>query len=261
MKRRTSNPVVLGQWLSVWGLVWTLGAQAQQPSPEAPPGSSHAASIVSPAGGGSVSARTGPRLSPWAKEILKLTQAGVSQGVVEAFIDNAGFFALGADQIIYLADLGVPDGLIQRMLQHDCDLMLGVSPPSIVSDPPYEPIRFTMPEPPQATAGLAGVSALQTNQAARTESKAEPSPAAMAPAPGAASFAVTDIPTSTKPAMSPEAGASAGAAETPPRTARKTDARYPVREPQPVELLPPILFLNASEPQPNLLVIVGFPKS
>lgn len=36
---------------------------------------------------------------------------------------------------------------------------------------------------------------------------------------------------------------------------------YPVREPYPVELLPPIIFINTPEIHPNTLIVYGFPKS
>lgn len=188
---------------------------------------------------------------------MKLTQAGVAQGVVEAFIDNAGVFALGAEQIIYLTDLGVPQNIIQRMLQHDRDLVSGATPPTIVSEPPYEPLVFTLPEnqtgsPRPATATSATVSPA-TPAAIATERAKEDV---------ASRPAATTAPRVENAALESQTPAFRRGIATPPDAPpRRSEPLYPVREPQPVELLPPILFLNAYEPQPNMLVIVGFPKS
>ena len=68
------------------------------------------------------------RLSPWASEVVKLAQAGIEENVLQAFIDNSGTFNLGANQIIYLQDLGVPSQTITAMLQHDAELVSGTRP-------------------------------------------------------------------------------------------------------------------------------------
>lgn len=257
MKRPTLNSGARWSWLSAWALVATLQAQAQPQRVESPPSVPVLAQAVAPAATRSSPAPTRPRLSPWAKEIVKLTQAGVAQGVVEAFIDNAGVFALGAEQIIYLTDLGVPQNIIQRMLQHDRDLVSGAMPPTIVSEPPYEPLVFTLPEnqtgsPRPATATSATVS--PPTPAAIASERAKEGVASR-PALTAAPSVGTAAPESPPPAPR------RGAATPPDALPRRSEPLYPVREPQPVELLPPILFLNAYEPQPNMLVIVGFPKS
>jgi hypothetical protein len=198
-------------------------------------------------------------LSPWAREILKLTQAGVSRNVVEAFIDNAGFFALGADQIIYLTDLGVGEDIIQRMLQHDRDLISGATPPTIVSEPPYEPLVFTMPKAEKNSFGP-GVATPAAMGRAVTPAGGTPTPPAAVTTAPATTLPETRVP---KTVVEPEPAAPTGAVTTPRSTPapQKRESRYPVREPQPVELLPPILFINAYEPEPNTLVIVGFPRS
>jgi hypothetical protein len=257
MKRPTLISRALRACLSIFALAWAAQSPAQPSAVETPlrqfQSASKPASESSPAS-------VQPRLSPWAKEILKLTQAGVGRNVVDAFIDNAGVFALGADQIIYLTDLGVPQETIQRMLQHDRDLVSGASPPTIVSEPPYEPLVFVTPEgnapspPPRETAAAASVERPATPDTTPNTAALETAapPGKTTPA---SRVAATDVANETvAPSRIEAPGPSAPAA-------RKTQTVYPVREAKPVELLPPILFINAHEPQPNLLVIVGFPRS
>ncbi len=56
-------------------------------------------------------------------EVVKLTQAGVDEAVLLTFITNTtGVFNLGADEIVYLNDLGVPGDTITLMMQHDQSL-------------------------------------------------------------------------------------------------------------------------------------------
>ena len=53
-------------------------------------------------------------------EVVKLAQSGVDESVMLAFVKNsAGTFNLGSDEIIYLNDLGVPDGVVTAMIQRD----------------------------------------------------------------------------------------------------------------------------------------------
>jgi hypothetical protein len=59
-------------------------------------------------------------LSDPLKEILKLVNAGVEEAVMLAFVTNStSLFDLGADQIIYLNDIGVPASVVTAMIQHD----------------------------------------------------------------------------------------------------------------------------------------------
>jgi hypothetical protein len=46
------------------------------------------------------------RLSPWTSEIVKLAESGIEVSIILSFIENSGTFNLGADQIVYLNDLG-----------------------------------------------------------------------------------------------------------------------------------------------------------
>ncbi len=59
-------------------------------------------------------------LSPGLAEVVKLAQAGVSEEVMLAYVDKySGSFGIGADQILYLNDLGVSSTVITSMLKHD----------------------------------------------------------------------------------------------------------------------------------------------
>ena len=53
-------------------------------------------------------------------EVAKLAQAGVSEDVLLAFVQKySGRFEVGAEQILYLNDLGVSSAVITAMLKHD----------------------------------------------------------------------------------------------------------------------------------------------
>src|SRR5678816_4950142 len=66
-----------------------------------------------------------PRLTPWATQMVKLAQSGIEENVMLAFIDSAGIFGLGADQIIYLKEAGVSSEVLTAMLQHDREVLSG----------------------------------------------------------------------------------------------------------------------------------------
>ena len=63
------------------------------------------------------------QLSPVLSEAVKLVQSGVGQSVLFNFITNTtGYFSLGADEIVYLNDLGVEGEVITAMMEHDKEL-------------------------------------------------------------------------------------------------------------------------------------------
>jgi len=60
------------------------------------------------------------QLSPVSSEAVKLVQSGVEHSVLLNFITNTtGYFMLGADEIVYLNDLGVEGNVITSMMEHD----------------------------------------------------------------------------------------------------------------------------------------------
>src|ERR1051326_1481413 len=58
----------------------------------------------------------GAYVSSWMEEIIKLTLARVDEGIVLSYVDSAGTFNLGAEQIIYLRDLGVANEIIAAII-------------------------------------------------------------------------------------------------------------------------------------------------
>ena len=60
------------------------------------------------------------RLSGPAMEIVKLADSGVEEAVLMSYVTNSiSTFDLGADEIIYLTDIGVPGEVVSAMIQHD----------------------------------------------------------------------------------------------------------------------------------------------
>ena len=60
------------------------------------------------------------RLSPHLVEVVKLAQAGVSEEVLLTYIINStNVFNVGADEIVFLNDLGVSAAVITTLIQHD----------------------------------------------------------------------------------------------------------------------------------------------
>ncbi len=60
--------------------------------------------------------------SPYA-EVVRLTQAGVDQSIITAYVQNSSsLFNLDSDKIIYLSNLGAPNTLVTAMMQHDQQL-------------------------------------------------------------------------------------------------------------------------------------------
>ena len=54
------------------------------------------------------------------KEVIKLAQAGVGEEVLLTFVENAmSGFHLGADEIIFLTDIGVSGTVINSMMERD----------------------------------------------------------------------------------------------------------------------------------------------
>ena len=68
-------------------------------------------------------------LTPGLGEVVKLAQAGVGEEVILAYIEKfPGAFNVGADQILYLNDLGVPSTVITSMLKHDGSQAVAAAP-------------------------------------------------------------------------------------------------------------------------------------
>ena len=73
-------------------------------------------------------------------QVVKLTQSGVSESVIMAYVTNSiSTFNLNPDQIIYLKDIGVPDELATAMMQRDQVLQAQMK----TSQPPPQPAPIT----------------------------------------------------------------------------------------------------------------------
>lgn len=90
-------------------------------------------------------------------EIVRMTESGVDEGVLLSFVTNSpSIFGLGADEIIYLNDIGVPSSVVTAMLQHDQGLKAGTGPTFDFQPAPQPPEMANTPAPaevaPQSTA-------------------------------------------------------------------------------------------------------------
>lgn len=67
-----------------------------------------------------VAAPDAARLSPGAAEVVRLAQAGVDDTVVLGYVENSQApFALTADDIVYLRDVGISSTVLTAMLNRD----------------------------------------------------------------------------------------------------------------------------------------------
>lgn len=91
-------------------------------------------------------------------EVIRLANSGVEQSVLLAYVTNsASTFNLGAEEIIYLNDIGVPSAVVTSMIQHDQSLKtsLAIAANTPVQTPPVpqEPPPVMANEPPPAAEG------------------------------------------------------------------------------------------------------------
>ncbi len=105
---------------------------------------------VSMAATGQTSAAAVPaQISPATAEVVKLAEAGSSDDVILAYVQNTqGPFGLSADGIIYLKDLGVSSAVVTAMLNHDTTWknqnpntvpVVTAPPPVVQPAPPVDP--------------------------------------------------------------------------------------------------------------------------
>jgi hypothetical protein len=87
-------------------------------------------------------------------QVIRLSQAGVDDSIIQAFIANSsGAFNLNSDKIIYLKDIGVPKDIVTAMMQRDQQLfqqLAASSQPVPQPAPPDTPTTETEPAPPPA---------------------------------------------------------------------------------------------------------------
>jgi hypothetical protein len=84
-------------------------------------------------------ATSAPYLSPATSQVLQLTQAKVSDTTIMAYVQNSTtMYGLNADQIIYLKQQGVSDGVLNAMLNQSSRVSASIAaqtPPSNYGQP------------------------------------------------------------------------------------------------------------------------------
>ena len=150
-----------------------------------------------------------------------------------AFIDSAGTFNLGADQIIELRDLGVSKEVITAIIEHDSELVSGMRPmPSIVSA--SEPsLGISLRNVPSSSYAVTDFSPPMKESSGSIVQE-------LAPAESFENFAQPVV-DEQKPVV------------------RNREGTSPVRGPYPVKLTDPIIVFKASVRPPNLVIIAPFP--
>src|SRR4051812_46548775 len=79
-------------------------------------------------------------------ELIKLANSGVEEGVMMAYVTNStGTFNLGAEEIIYLKDVGVPDPVVTAMILRDQALRTQPSLAQAAPTPWVSPLPETQP--------------------------------------------------------------------------------------------------------------------
>ena len=192
-------------------------------------------------------ATTVPLKSPFSGslgEIAKLVQTGNDESVLLAFIETVpDKFALKADQIVALRNLGVSSKVLVAMLQHDSSIASGIKPAGSE--------RAPVSSSPIASQSVA------SNQSLAPAQQSAPA----LPASGDASIEETkqlpdaDLSEMTLQIAPEELEASNPEEEWPPGLAE----RYPVRKPYPVRLLDTIVVYPIEGVSPNVQVIGMLP--
>lgn len=201
------------------------------------------------------------RLSPWTSEVVKLAESGIGTDVILTFIENSGTFNLGADQIVYLNDLGLSGDIINAMLRHDRELISGTKPLTITSEPEWQ-FSFDSvsaggdrvsdkPPPEPSTAPVRRAEAVDSESRAVKEASPDDN------------LLVATTTSATLETVLPDEPAKWSRStftwrEQPADTKKSS---YPIREPYPVEITAPIVFINGDGRIANTLVVLGFPRS
>ncbi len=87
-------------------------------------------------------ATAGPYLSPATSQVLQLTQAKVSDTTIMAYVQNSTtMYGLNADQIIYLKQQGVSDGVLNAMLNQSSRVAADIAAQA--------PSNYGQPTPPE----------------------------------------------------------------------------------------------------------------
>jgi hypothetical protein len=219
-------------------LAWMPDSVAQN-SPDGPPISAPATAVVTPAS--PTTDLLTIQLSHGATEIVKLAQARIQESTVLTFIGNAGPFNLDPDQIIHMKELGVSAPILAAMLRRDLELGSAKRPLAAAGEPASQSAAVS---PASSTPAASELTQIEkpSPEAARTITDPQ--------------LAAQQLPVTQQ----PESASQSSFIESRPAPNKKRSL-YPVREPYPVEITAPIVFVQAAEITPNTLVIVGFPPT
>jgi hypothetical protein len=103
-------------------------------------------SAVAPSSSGAETQPAKVQLSAGAMEIQRLTQAGLSEGVILAYVTNSPHrYSLTPDQIIDLKHAGVAPRIISAMITHD-QALPAEPPPYLVAAAPPRSLAVPIPE-------------------------------------------------------------------------------------------------------------------
>jgi len=167
---------------------------------------------------------TSAPLSPWSSQVLTLSQAGIDESVMLAYVETAGTFNLTAEQIIALTHGGVPGVVITSMIEHDAEIISGQRAVIASTAPGPSPLQFLPAGPPISTATFANVPNLPAGENAGE----------------------------IEPEFSPyEWG--------PPEEIQYAQERSPVRKPYAEKLLDPIIVFRAYSRPANVQFLQSFP--
>jgi hypothetical protein len=87
----------------------------------------------------------GPQMVYGVPQIIRLSQAKVSDDTILAYVNNGGIgYSLNADQIIYLRQQGVSDPIITAMLNHPKPAGMPY-PPATPAPQPVAPAAYSAP--------------------------------------------------------------------------------------------------------------------
>ncbi|MCZ7641211.1 MAG: hypothetical protein M5U12_37270 [Verrucomicrobia bacterium] len=120
-----------------------------------------------------------PELSPAVREVVDMAQAQVGETVLLEFVRQSAVpFELGADDLVYLKDIGVPDAVVTAMLQRTSQL----HEQAVVAAPVTGTVEAAAAAPePAAASDSASVYARPVTAAAPAAPPGEPAPGAPPP--------------------------------------------------------------------------------
>jgi hypothetical protein len=208
-------------------------------------------------------------VSGWFRELVKLAQAGSNEEILLSFIDGAGSFNVGADELIYLRDIGASDSVLKAVIEHDAALASGLqlapsgvpaSPPLIAPATSSTQLQSEVPSPQIA----------QLRDFLKTLNGSSPSePTAAEKAAASRPLAVRECCHRTSIVMdsgSPDVWqqwaeiAAQDESTVSSRVAVEAEqvkSKYPVRNPSAEPIVSPIVIISASGRPPNLHVLWG----